>query len=91
MVVRHNPVRQGLAPGGFGIDVARCARHGDIDLAAASLVGRGVDVIYAVTGKIDEQSLVSDDDLSQVKKAFDLNGYVGIVYFAATALSLYLG
>ena len=38
-----------------------------------------------------EQSLVSDDDLSQVKKAFDLNGYVGIVYFAATAASLYLG
>ena len=38
-----------------------------------------------------EQSLVSDRDLSQVKKAFDLNGYVGIVYFAATALSLYLG
>ena len=38
-----------------------------------------------------EQSLVSDDDLSQVKKAFDLNGYVGIIYFAATALSLYLG
>jgi 4-hydroxybenzoate polyprenyltransferase len=34
-----------------------------------------------------EQSLVSDDDLSQVKKAFDLNGYVGIVYFLATALS----
>jgi 4-hydroxybenzoate polyprenyltransferase len=38
-----------------------------------------------------EQSLVSDDDLSQVKRAFDLNGYVGIVYFVATALSLYLG
>jgi 4-hydroxybenzoate polyprenyltransferase len=38
-----------------------------------------------------EQSLVSDDDLSQVKKAFDLNGYVGIIYFAATALSLYIG
>jgi 4-hydroxybenzoate polyprenyltransferase len=38
-----------------------------------------------------EQSLVSDRDLSQVKKAFDLNGYVGIVYFASTALSLYLG
>ena len=38
-----------------------------------------------------EQSLVSRDDLSQVKKAFDLNGYVGIVYFAATALALYLG
>ncbi len=38
-----------------------------------------------------EQSLVSDQDLSQVKKAFDLNGYVGILYFAATALALYLG
>ena len=38
-----------------------------------------------------EQSLVSAEDLSQVKRAFDLNGYVGIVYFASTALSLYLG
>jgi len=37
-----------------------------------------------------EQSLVSDDDLSQVKKAFDLNGWVGIVYFLSTAASLYL-
>jgi 4-hydroxybenzoate polyprenyltransferase len=36
-----------------------------------------------------EQSLVSDDDLSQVKRAFDLNGWVGIVYFVATAASLY--
>jgi 4-hydroxybenzoate polyprenyltransferase len=38
-----------------------------------------------------EQSLVSERDLSQVKLAFDLNGYVGIIYFAATALSLYIG
>jgi len=38
-----------------------------------------------------EQSLVREDDLSQVKKAFDLNGYVGIVYFATTALALFLG
>jgi 4-hydroxybenzoate polyprenyltransferase len=38
-----------------------------------------------------EQSLVSESDLSQVKRAFDLNGYVGIIYFAATALSLYIG
>ena len=37
-----------------------------------------------------EQSLVRHDDLSQVRKAFDLNGYVGIVYFAATALALYV-
>ncbi len=38
-----------------------------------------------------EQSLVRHDDLSQVKKAFDLNGYVGIVYFATTALAVYVG
>jgi 4-hydroxybenzoate polyprenyltransferase len=38
-----------------------------------------------------EQSLVAPDDLSQVKRAFDLNGYVGIVYFATTALAIYLG
>jgi 4-hydroxybenzoate polyprenyltransferase len=40
---------------------------------------------------IYEQSLMSHSDLSQVRKAFDLNGYVGIIYFVATALSLYLG
>jgi 4-hydroxybenzoate polyprenyltransferase len=37
-----------------------------------------------------EQSLVSAQDLSQVKKAFDLNGVVGIVYFGVTALALYV-
>jgi 4-hydroxybenzoate polyprenyltransferase len=37
-----------------------------------------------------EQSLVKEDDLSQVKRAFDMNGYVGILYFAATAASLYV-
>ncbi len=39
---------------------------------------------------IYEQSLVSHDDLSQVKRAFDLNGWVGIVYFVCTATSLWL-
>jgi 4-hydroxybenzoate polyprenyltransferase len=37
-----------------------------------------------------EQSLVTEHDLSQVKRAFDLNGYVGILYFAATALAIYV-
>ena len=37
-----------------------------------------------------EQSLVSEHDLSQVKRAFDLNGWVGILYFAATGLALYV-
>jgi 4-hydroxybenzoate polyprenyltransferase len=36
-----------------------------------------------------EQSLVSADDLSQVKRAFDVNGWVGILYFAATAAAMY--
>jgi 4-hydroxybenzoate polyprenyltransferase len=37
-----------------------------------------------------EQSLVSPHDLSRVKQAFDLNGYVGILYFIVTAISLYV-
>lgn len=36
-----------------------------------------------------EQSLVSAHDLSQVKRAFDLNGYVGILYMVTTAVALY--
>jgi len=36
-----------------------------------------------------EQSLVSADDLSQVKRAFDINGWVGVLYFAATAAAVY--
>ena len=35
-----------------------------------------------------EQSMVSEHDLSQVKRAFDLNGYVGILYLATTAAAL---
>ena len=37
-----------------------------------------------------EQSLVSEHDLSQVKRAFDMNGYVGILYLVTTALAVYL-
>lgn len=37
-----------------------------------------------------EQSLVSQHDLSQVKRAFDLNGWVGIVYFLTVGLALYV-
>jgi 4-hydroxybenzoate polyprenyltransferase len=36
-----------------------------------------------------EQSLVRADDLRQVKRAFDLNGYVGILYLIVLAVSLY--
>ena len=37
-----------------------------------------------------EQSLVSEHDLSQVKRAFDLNGYVGILYLVSTAAAIYV-
>lgn len=61
-------------------------------LAALTNLGRlylvGVAVVAALL--VYEQSLVREDDLSQVKRAFDLNGYVGILYFAATAASIYL-
>ena len=38
-----------------------------------------------------EQSLVSARDLTQVKRAFDLNGYVGILYLIILAASLWAG
>jgi len=33
---------------------------------------------------------VSEHDLSQVKRAFDLNGYVGILYLVSTAAAVFL-
>jgi len=49
----------------------------------------GVLVVAALL--VYEQSLVAADDLTQVKRAFDLNGYVGLVYLAGTAIALYVG
>jgi len=37
-----------------------------------------------------EQSLVSARDLSQVKRAFDLNGWVGLLYLLATAADVWM-
>ncbi len=45
----------------------------------------GVGVLLAY-----EQSLVRADDLSKIKRAFDLNGYVAILYFLVTAVAVYL-
>jgi 4-hydroxybenzoate polyprenyltransferase len=59
--------------------VARVASLGSVYLAGVGLVA--VLLVY-------EQSLVRADDLSQVKRAFDLNGYVGILYFVATAAAV---
>jgi 4-hydroxybenzoate polyprenyltransferase len=56
------------------------------DLGPVYLVGVALVAVLLVY----EQSLVSEDDLSQVKRAFDLNGYVGMLYFAATAVAIYV-
>jgi 4-hydroxybenzoate polyprenyltransferase len=48
----------------------------------------GVALVAALL--VYEQSLVRPDDLSQVKRAFDLNGWVGLLYLAATALDVFL-
>ena len=56
------------------------------DLGPLYLVGvAGVALLLAY-----EQSLVKVNDLSQVKRAFDLNGYVGILYFLTTAAAIYV-
>jgi 4-hydroxybenzoate polyprenyltransferase len=49
----------------------------------------GVALVAALL--VYEQSLVSADDLSQVKRAFDLNGYVGILYLIVLAVAVYGG
>jgi 4-hydroxybenzoate polyprenyltransferase len=48
----------------------------------AGVVGVAVLLAY-------EQSLVTESDLSQIKRAFDLNGYVGILYLISTAAAIY--
>ena len=48
----------------------------------------GVALVAALL--VFEQSLVSATDLSQVKRAFDMNGWVGLLYLATTGLSIYV-
>jgi 4-hydroxybenzoate polyprenyltransferase len=62
-----------------------------VALALVAPLGRvylaGVAVVAAML--VYEQSLVRADDLSRVKFAFDLNGYVGILYLLVLVVSLY--
>src|SRR5213076_3067776 len=63
-----------------------------VALAVVAPLGRvyvaGVAVVAVLL--VYEQSLVSADDLTQVKRAFDLNGYVGLLYLASTAVAIYV-
>jgi 4-hydroxybenzoate polyprenyltransferase len=62
--------------------------------ALGPLAGLGRVYLAGVAGVaallVYEQSLVNEDDLSQVKRAFDLNGYVGLLYLASTAAAIYV-
>ena len=65
-------------------------------LASLSLVVPALGVVYLLgVGSVAlllafEQALVSARDLSRVKMAFDLNGYVGILYFLMTVAAMYV-
>lgn len=91
--LRSIPVRFGVAR---SIALSRAMHVATIVVMAALWRVADLPVLYlagvAVVAVLlaYEQSLVRADDLSQVKKAFDLNGYVGIIYFTATALALYI-
>lgn len=92
--LRSIPVRCGVARSltiARGLHVATVAALAAVALAAPLggwyLAGvGGVALLLAW-----EQALVRADDLSRVKQAFDLNGYVGLFYLAATAGALYAG
>jgi 4-hydroxybenzoate polyprenyltransferase len=90
--LRSIPVRFGV-PGALRlsramhiITIAMLAALGVVeDLGTVYFAGvTGVAVLLAW-----EQSLVHAHDLSQVKRAFDMNGWVGILYFVTTAASIY--
>jgi 4-hydroxybenzoate polyprenyltransferase len=92
--LRSIPARFGVAT---AIRLSRVMHVGAIVAMTALWKGAQLPSLYLIGVAIVavllfyEQSLVSDTDLSQVKKAFDLNGWVGIVYFATTALAVYVG
>jgi 4-hydroxybenzoate polyprenyltransferase len=92
--LRSIPVRFGVPA---ALRISRVMHAGTIGCMAAlgALVPLGpiyaAGVVIVALLLAYEQSLVSATDLSQVKRAFDMNGYVGIVYFLVTALALYAG
>ena len=88
------PVRFGVAR---SLWISRLMHAGTVACLAllGAIAGLGplyVGCLVAVAALLAyEQSLVSESDLSQVKRAFDLNGYVGILYLIVLAVSIYVG
>ena len=92
--LRSIPVR-------FGVPIALAISRGMHVITIACLLALGAvtplpGFYYAGVAGVAvllayEQSLVRPSDLSQVKRAFDLNGYVGIFYLIVLAASIYGG
>jgi 4-hydroxybenzoate polyprenyltransferase len=66
-----------------------------VSLAGAGLAaGLGLVYVLGVVAVafllVYEQSLVREDDLSQLERAFDLNGWVGILYLLTTTVAVYV-
>jgi 4-hydroxybenzoate polyprenyltransferase len=91
--LRSVPVRFGVAR---SLAISRAMHVGAVlCLAAVGLVVPLGAIYFAGVSAVAlllayEQSLVSASDLSQVKRAFDLNGYVGILYLVVTAIAVYV-
>jgi 4-hydroxybenzoate polyprenyltransferase len=94
--------REGLhsIPVRFGIERSLWISRAMHVMAVAALAGLGVVAdlggiylagVVGVAGLlIYEQSLVRADDLSNVKFAFDLNGWVGVLYLTTTTADVFL-
>jgi 4-hydroxybenzoate polyprenyltransferase len=87
------PVRFGIAG---ALTISRVLHAATVGVMASLALVAPLGPVYlvgvAVVGALlaYEQSLVSADDLSGAALAFDLNGYVGILYLMTTAMSLYV-
>jgi 4-hydroxybenzoate polyprenyltransferase len=92
--LRSIPVRFGVA---HSLTISRLLHVITIGALAALGLVRPLGPIYfaGVAGValllVYEQSLVRADDLSKVKQAFDLNGYVGVLYLLTTGAAVYFG
>jgi 4-hydroxybenzoate polyprenyltransferase len=92
--LRSIPVRYGVSR---SLWISRAMHLVTVAALAALAVAAPLGPLYLVGVAIVaallayEQSLVSAADLSQVKRAFDLNGYVGILYLFMTAVAIYVG
>jgi 4-hydroxybenzoate polyprenyltransferase len=90
--LRSIPVRFGVAG---SLAISRAMHVVAIACLAALGVVAPLGAVYFVgvtavaVMLVYEQSLVRADDLSQVKRAFDLNGWVGLLYMATTVLAIY--